>query len=35
VNVTPQGSRPFLVIFGAGDPLVPTVKLNAAPNAVV
>jgi hypothetical protein len=35
VNVTPEGSRPFLVIAGAGDPLALTVKLNAFPDAAV
>jgi hypothetical protein len=35
VNVTPEGSRPVLVILGVGDPLARTVKLNAFPNAAV
>jgi hypothetical protein len=34
-KLTPAGSRPFLVILGAGRPVVVTVKLNAAPIAAV
>jgi hypothetical protein len=29
MNVTPDGSRPVLVILGAGSPVVVTVNLNA------
>ncbi len=31
VNLTPEGSRPVLVILGAGAPVVVTVKENRAP----
>lgn len=34
VNVTPVGSWPVLVIVGAGEPVVVTVKVAATPNAV-
>ena len=30
-NLTPEGSRPVLVILGAGSPAAVTVKVNAAP----
>lgn len=31
VNLTPEGSRPVLVIVGAGEPEVVTVKVNRVP----
>jgi hypothetical protein len=31
VNLTPEGSRPVLVIVGAGEPVVVTVKEKRAP----
>ena len=34
-NLTPAGSRPVLVILGAGSPVLVTVNVNAAPNAAV
>jgi len=34
-NRTPEGSRPALVILGAGSPVAVTVNVNAAPNAAV
>lgn len=35
VNFTPDGSCPVLVIFGAGEPVAVTVKLNATPKDAV
>src|ERR1039458_305963 len=35
VNFTPDGSRPVFVIFGAGEPVAVTVKLNATPKDAV
>ena len=34
-NLTPEGSRPVLVILGIGSPVVVTVKVNATPKAAV
>ena len=34
-NRTPDGSRPVLLILGAGSPVAVTVKVKAAPNAAV
>jgi hypothetical protein len=31
VNFTPDGSFPDLVIFGSGEPLAVTVKVNPVP----